>query len=619
MIVFADFETYWDKQFTLSKLTPPEYIMDPRFQVHGCAIQEGVSGKPRWLNAGATSKYFSELPVDLTAVVTFNALFDSAIMAWRYGYVPELMIDVLGMARAVIGSRMPGRSFSLAKVAEFLEIGEKGGEVENTCGRTTDDLVADKDAYSRLANYAINDVKLTAAAYAMLRADIPESELQLCDLVLRAAIRPQLHFDRETIRKNLVDQQQRKAQLLARCGTTIPSLMSAERFKGMLEGMGVSVPNKTSPTGKQIPALAKTDLFMQDLSEHPDPEVAALAAARLGLKSTLEETRSQRLLTIADVKNLPNASYPTGYAPVPIKYGAARTHRFGGDWRINLQNLPRGSELRKAFKAPRGCSVIVADLKQIEARMAAWFCKQQNLVTIFEQGLDPYAHLASKIFNRSIDPKVDKLERFIGKTGILGLGYGAGAPKFHTMVHMLAKSQLGKDIPFTERDAVRTVETYRETYPRIKQTWNELNDAISTTLVSGALLHSFPAIEIERGQIVLPNGLILQYPDLVRNGMGDWTYRDNNTFPKIYGAKLLENIIQSLARVALTTMALRLNRNNLRFAMQVHDELVFVVADSQVARATQVIEEEMTREIQWAIGLPLGVDIHHGKTYGDAK
>ena len=138
---------------------------------------------------------------------------------------------------------------------------------------------------------------------------------------------------------------------------------------------------KTSATGKQIPAFAKTDQFMADLQEHPDPDVQALAAARLGLRSTIEETRSQRLLSIA---LLP---WPNGkkMLPVPLRYAAAHTHRLGGDWKINLQNLPSGrggakTKLRKALRAGPGEKVIVIDLSQIECRITAWLVGEKGLV-----------------------------------------------------------------------------------------------------------------------------------------------------------------------------------------------------------------------------------------------
>ena len=114
--------------------------------------------------------------------------------------------------------------------------------------------------------------------------------------------------------------------------------------------------------------------------------------------------------------------------PVPLKYYAAHTGRWGGTDNLNLQNLPRQSPLKHAIRAPQGYVMIDSDSSQIEARTLAWLAGQWDLVQAFERGEDVYRIMASAIYNKPVED-ITKDERFVGKTTILGSGYGMGAKK----------------------------------------------------------------------------------------------------------------------------------------------------------------------------------------------
>ena len=132
---------------------------------------------------------------------------------------------------------------------------------------------------------------------------------------------------------------------------------------------------------------------MTDLLEHPNLAVQALVAARIGVKSTLEETRTQRLLGIAK---------RAGVLPVPLRYYAAHTGRWGGSDKLNMQNLPsRGSNtIKQSIIAPEGYVLIDADSSQIEARTLAWLSGQIDLVDAFANDEDVYKIMASQIYNK---------------------------------------------------------------------------------------------------------------------------------------------------------------------------------------------------------------------------
>lgn len=614
MLLFADFETYWAKDYTLRKMTPAEYILDPRFQVHGCAFQ-WANGDPFWIDGHRLEDFVEGIPTN-TVMVTFNALFDMCIFAWRYGYVPQFMVDAMGMARACIGPHRL-KSFSLDSVGLHLGFGGKdfgGAALMNTCGMRTEDIPL--PLLMRLIDYAKQDVTLTKRIYDRLKPQFPDREVRFMDLVLRCAVTPTLQLDLGLLNTHLADIQQHKQALLDRCGALKPALMSTIQFKALLEEQGVEVEQKKSPTGNLIPALAKTDQFMADLLEHENQQVQALAAARLGHKSTIEETRCQRLINIALLAPTPH--YCASSAPIPLRYNAAHTTRLGGEWKINMQNLPRGSKMRKAIKAPPGHKVVAADSAQIEARLGAWFSGEQKLLSQFATGQDPYAVLGGYVFGiPNITKATHPVERFIGKTGILGLGYGAGPPKFEKMVNTLSRVELKRDLGFTLEQSQTAVQTYRKLYSAIPQRWRNLDNLALPALYNGDTI-VYPGVQIKGGDIVLPNGLRIHYRVIPHES--SWATLDQYGNPiKLYGAKLMENIVQALARVVISDAALLLDAQGLRFRMQAHDELVFVVPDEEVEWATETISKIMRIPPAWAPELPLGVEVHSGPSYGECK
>jgi len=331
-----------------------------------------------------------------------------------------------------------------------------------------------------------------------------------------------------------------------------------------------------------------------------------LASARLQHKSTIEETRAERFLNIA------NLEWSNGQhmMPVPLRYGGAHTHRLSGEWRMNLQNLPRDkikSSLRRALKAPPGHKLITADLAQIEARVVARICEQEDLLLQFAAGDDVYSNFGSVLFNKEISKKTHPNERWMGKTAVLGLGYGCGPQRFNQMVQIGARQF---NINLTGiydgfETAEDTVSTYRTTFRNISRSWKKLDSLLQTTLnIDKPQRKQFGPVWVLPGRIMLPNKMYLRYdtPD-----------------QKLYGAKLLENITQALARIILMQAAVRLADKGYRFVLQAHDELGFVVPDAEVAHASEVIREEMLREPDWLPVLPLEAEIGTGANYGEAK
>jgi DNA polymerase len=603
-----DAETYYSKEYSLSKMTPAEYILDPQFELTGLAVKE-LGQQPYWIEGPDAEAFFRELDPEQTTTISHNALFDNCIWSYRYGFVPKLMVCTLGMARALLNIR----SNSLAAVAKYFKLSEeKGSEIQQAIGMRLANLQANPQFYRKYQDYALKDARLCEAIYAKMAKDFPTDEYFIQDLVLRAAVQPVLHADTNLLASHLEVLRKRKARLLRESNYDRANLMSTPQFQAALEELGVVVKTKMSPAGREVPAFAKTDPFMEELQEYRDGpnddvnyRVQVLASARLAHKSTIEETRAERFLSIA---RLPWDSHEP-LLPVPLRYGGAHTHRLSGEWRMNLQNLPRDrtkSSLRSALVAPAGFKIVSADLSQIEARIVACLAGETELIEAFRDGKDVYAMFASRLFGYPVNKKEHPNERFIGKTAILGLGYGCGANRFFQMVTAQSR-QYGINLKgLFDADVAQTaVDYYRASYPLIAGSWNTLERLRIKVLCNEKNAPAeFGPVTVSYGRIRLPSGMFLRYE------VPDQT---------LYGAKILENITQALARIVIMDAALRLEDLGYRFVLQAHDELVFVIPDRDVEDAREVILEQMCRVPTWLPSLPLAAEIGVGQNYGETK
>jgi DNA polymerase len=621
--LFVDFETFYSKEYSLRHLSVPEYILDPRYQTLMMAAFDTNWPAPKIILPADIPAFLTQYPAEQTIAASHNALFDMAILAWKYGWVPALMQDTLGMVRAL---RNYQRNSLGAVIKELFGRDSKGDTIHKVQGMHAQDI-KNVGLWPAFCEYALNDVRECYHIYCKLYPELPAEERQVMDLVLRAAVVPRLHADVPLLELHLEDLRRRKDTLLRESGYDKAALMSAQSFKDALESLGVDVVTKISPTGRSIPAFAKSDPFMADLLEYngsPDDDlnyrVQTLAAARLSQKSTIEETRAQRFLNIAKLQwteTVGNGQKPVSdlkLLPVALRYGGAHTHRLSGEWKMNMQNLPRDktkSKLRTALKAPPGDRFITGDLAQIEARIVAKLAGEAGLVEAFRRGDDVYAKFAGVIFGRTITNKANPNERFIGKTAILGLGYGCGPDRFHNMVVTQAR-QYGIPLEglFDVNIAETTVRTYRSLFSRIQGAWYQLDRLLANVINNpNNQFARWPdpdtgPLTFKTGTIILPNKMTLRY------------IHDD---PKLYGAKIFENIVQALARIVVMQAAVRLSRRGYNFALQSHDELLFAVPENIVADVRVIISEEMTREPKWLPGLPLAVEIGEGNNYGEVK
>ena len=603
-ILNIDFETFYSQRFSLSKLTTEEYVRAPQFETIGVAVKRNYE-PTEWFSGtkAQTKRWLDKWDWDNSVAVAHNAMFDMAILNWRYDIRPKRIADTLSMLRAIDG---PHAGNSLAKAVERYGLGEKGTEVINALGKRRLDFT-DEDL-ERYGEYCINDVELTHKLFEILAPLMPVSELRLIDLTIRMFTEPVLELDKGVLVSHLDSVQAKKAALMDAIVADKDALMSNPKLAMLLKTLGVIPPTKVSAkTGKEAFAFAKSDEAFKELLEHTNPTVQAVVAARLGVKSTLEETRTERFITIAD----------RGPLPVPLRYYAAHTGRWGGDDKVNLQNLPRKSPLKKSMLAPKGYVFIDCDSSQIEARTLAWLAGQEDLVDAFATGEDVYKIMATAIYEVPLDEVTD-YQRFVGKTTILGCGYGMGSVKFQTQL-----KTFGLDLPSGECASI--VYKYRDQFERIPLLWAQGDKALDA-LISGrnAPLGKHEALLLDMFGIKLPNGMYLRYENLrkqrdQKSGRDQFVYdvkRGRATLPTyIYGGKLIENVCQALARIIIGEQMLMVARKY-RVVMTVHDAVGVIAPIEEADKARAFVEACMRMRPKWAPTLPLNCESKIGASYG---
>jgi DNA polymerase len=605
-IITLDFETFYSTEYSLSRMTTEEYVRGSEFEVVGVSVQED-DGEPVWFSGSMlqTEKFLKQYDWENSLMLAHNTAFDGAIMGWLFDIHPKGLLDTLSMGRALHGTEVGG---SLKVLAEHYNVGVKGTEVNDAKGFHRADFTPEHLA--TYGEYCKNDVAITYQLFRHMAQGFPATELRLIDLTLRMYTQPTLELDTKVLADHIISVRDKKQALMDTIVHSKEELMSNPKFAELLRAHGVVPPMKISATtGKETYAFAKNDEEFKALLDHEDVTVQTLVAARLGTKSTLEETRTDRFISIA----------ARGKLPVPLRYYAAHTGRWGGDDKLNLQNLPRSSPLKKAIIAPDGYMMIDSDSSQIEARTLAWLAGQDDLVEAFDRGEDVYKIMASAIYGKDVS-QITKDERFVGKTTILGAGYGMGAAKFKAQL-----KNFGVDVELEE--AQRIIATYRQTYPKITELWRAANGILGAVigdqlaeLGRGGLLK----IEGTKG-VRLPNGLYLKYPNLrwatnEQDGKPEYVYdtkKGRAIIPnRIYGGKVVENVCQALARIIIGEQMLMVAKKY-KVVMTVHDAIACIVPEAEAERAQEYVELCMKIRPLWGPELPLNCESGFGKSYGD--
>lgn len=603
--VVVDFETYYGDDYTLSKMTTEAYVRDPRFEVILCGFKVGRE-PGYWVDGPDVGDELDRLHIEERAVIHHHAHFDGLILSHHYRKRPKMFIDTLPMARAVDGAKS---GLSLAKLCERNGLEAKGTEVENVRGMRRRNFTA--AGLARYGAYCIGDCEREYELARIYGKFFNRTELMLIDKTIRMFTEPVIELNVEKLRAYQKRLRENKTRLLVEAGVVLSDLRSNEKFAETLRFMGVAPGKKLNDKGKMIYAFAKKDEFMIELAEHPDEAIQALVAARLNARSTINESRVERLLDMAS----------RGRACVYINYYAAGTGRAGGGDSMNWQNLERvaydketeeqtAGFIRTAVEAPDGYVFVVGDSTNIEARLVDWLSGQEDQVEAYRlfdagKGPDIYCVMAEKIYHRPISKKKDPDERFIGKTAKLGLGYGTGGAKFAATTR--------RPLNF----ANEVVKVYRTTHKQVVKFWYRCEEALSLIAKGkyGVAVDYRGIITTCEDGLKLPNGMVIKYRELAYEN-DQWTYWDGRSRVKLFGAKVVENIVQALARIVVMEQTLMVQR---KLVLTVHDEGGWLTKEENAEKVAAEVRKAFTTPLWWCPDLPLNCEVGYNKVYGKAK
>lgn len=668
-ILCIDFETRWsrsktdwcDEPYTLSRMTTEEYIRHPLFKAFGACIHEhGSDAVIQWYRHDELPKVLKMWDWSKTAVLCQNTQFDASILSMIYGVRPVFLFDTLSMARALRG--VHGGN-SLKDLAEAYGLPPKGNAVYNTDGMFDMPPEVEKE----LAEYCKHDVYLCEQIFDRLLQRIdpktgvsagpyPVKELKLIDITTRMYTDPQFVLDKAMLENALVEEKHKLESALQRAGVDEAELASNDQFAEVLRRMGEEPPTKISKTtGKEAYAFAKNDALFQALMNGDNEDVALLCEARLRVKSTLERTRAQRFIDISN----------RGALPVPLSYYGAATGRWAASKgsNINLQNMKRGSFLRKSIMAPDGYVVVAGDLSQIEPRVLAWMSDYEAMLNIFKSGGDPYATFGAQMFNiPGLTKESHPLLRQSAKSALLGAGYQLGWASF---AGQLLTGFLGAPpVRYTKADAKQLgvtaqdvqdfvgyqdnvtkmmaiphtcteqellihclaakaiIEKYRAAAYPVAGFWNLLGQLLDSALYGGAEYNHKDMLLFRKGEIVMANGMAIRYPDLQRTpdekGRAQYSYWDGKKRVKLYPGKICNNVTQGSAR---NIMAEGIVRIDVRYPVKgtVHDEALWLAPEAEGEESYKWGLQQMTVVPKWMPGIPLAADGGYARRYGEAK
>lgn len=640
-ILTLDFETYWSQTHSLSKMSPITYVMHPDTEIISCSMKVNDYNTDVFFGEADIRKAFASLSIGEYALLGHNMSgFDAMICAWRFGLKPRMWMCTLAMARPLHGN---ASSVSLGALVERYGLGVKdNAALLQTKGKHLADFTPAELQAMREYNRA--DTDQCWALFRQLRAKTPARELFLIDATIRMLVEPKFQLDAQLLQTALVMERRRKQRAIAALADLLgvgvdeggdpdrtmasvtDELMSAPKFKALLESLGVEVPTKPSPSDpkKTIPALAKSDEQLTALLDDPDPIVVAAVEARLAAKSTIMETRIQKFLEAGAACN--------GMLPIPIRYYGGHTGRDSGE-QYNPQNLPRiarnkdGSvkpaitnALRLSMRAPAGYAVVVADKSGIELRVNHFLWKVASSMRLYQQDVEADLYKAFAAERYGVEPaQVTKDQRQLAKVAQLGLGFRAGAKTFQRVARTMGGLKL------TEAEALAVVTSWRNTYRDIVKGWERCDTAL-TYIHAGKERSVDPwglTVTTKDG-ILLPSGRMLRYPDLrlhqTDDGKTSWVYGHGRHMRFTHGGTITENMVQAIAADIIMDDLEAMWRATGRLpALRVHDELVYVVPEKDAQDTLNTLQGIMRTAPTWWSDLILWSEGDIAPAYGLAK
>lgn len=611
-IVCGDYESFFSNEFTLSRLSTEEYIRSPQFEIHGIAVKWSASHEARWYTRKEWEFVSKQEDWSDVFMIHHHANFDGLISSHHYGVHPKMYGDTLSMARLLLGNHI---SVSLDSVRKEFGIPPKTTPYNLFRGKHWHELTPNEQ--QQVAEGACDEVESIWKIFGLLAQTFPAEEYEVVSSTVKMFTAPVLRADVNLLARIWEKEAKDKAARLETLEIDVASLQSAEQFASLLRAEGVEPakkPGKPNADGseKLIYAFAKTDPFMEELLDHEDERVKALAEARLGAKSSLVQTRAETLGWMAS---------RGGTLPVYLHYCGAHTTRWSGGDGTNFQNFKKedpeyptgGLNLRDALLPPEGFFIAKADLSQQECRLLNYISGQDDVIERFKNGDDPYINVASQFYGYAVNKKDHPNERQCGKIIELQAGFGSGGAKIASTIRIRSRGK----ILLTEEEGVRARDAYRDTHPCNVDFWKQSERLIARLAggppVDWRLGCGRLSLHVRDGRIYLPNGCpmiyVIEYYRDPDNGDSYWRRKTRRGWVKIYGALAVENLIQSLGRVLISQSLIRISRLKYKIVGTEHDSLwILVPRDGHEAQHVQCIKDEMTRPVEWLPGLPLACE-----------
>jgi hypothetical protein len=571
MTLAIDFETDWETGYSVKDLGTWAYTHDPRFNAHTVSAvgDDGFEwvGNPRQAPWAKFLQY--------RTWVSHNAWFDSQVYAMCIptGHQP----DAWHCTSDLMGYLQYPRSLKDA-VAHAFGV---------TLDKTMRDRMKGGDLFgpsqAEINAYALEDAKWCLKLWQTFSPRWPAHE-QALSIHSRVMAARGIGFDPEA------------------AGKALDVLVKARRRE---EAEIPWVEYGQPPTSRNALFTHCDDLSV------PRPETTAekdprweewLEAHEKAVPFVRSLNRWRKLNRTHSVVEAMVARATDGRLHSPLRYyGAAVTGRWSGSDGLNMQNLNAkdvkgGVDLRALIRPTPGSWFVISDLSQIEPRVLAVLCGDQDLLDKLRQGFGLYeAHARATMMWDGGDLKQCNPQLYsLAKARVLGLSYGAGAQTFQRVAKMMA------GLTLDDFDAKTTVDEFRQTNPRIVDLWDRMGRALRRC-------------EGKVWSVCTKSGRALRYFD---PHDGQARPRKGGPAVNFHGAKLVENLVQATARDVLADMILRIESAGVPIVLHVHDEIIAEVPIDTAEEALAIVRREMSTPPAWMPDLPVACEARIAEVYG---
>jgi len=642
-IITLNVETYFDNDYTLSKMTTEEYVRDPRFETHVVGMRLNSSA-PISDTAWFTHAQFLELAPRYdwanSALLCHHAHFDGLILSHHYGIKPAYYLDTLSMARLLYGNHIRK---GLDALAEMMGLGKKRVHDDHFKNKHWDQL-SDHDKKLR-GDGCCDNVNLTWDLFQKLAKSFPASEYQFVDATVRMFTDPRLVGDTHLLAQIWEKEAATKAALLDKLGVTAADLRKQVKFAQLLRAEGIEPEQKLGKPQKckrcggigytdtdggttsgvvctdcdgegSMPrwnySFAKTDDFMRDLLDDetplavmPEATVSMLAQAKLDAHSTGTQTRTARM------------GFMSTRGPLCVYLNYAGTHLSGwsGGDKMNWQNFNRNGLIASAICAPEEHKIVCADASQIECRLLNKIAGQEDMVERFRNHIDPYANVASAFHGFVVTKETHPVEREGGKRVELMSGYGAGGPK-------IARTLRTFKLECTDEQGEGWRDAYRTTHPFVTDLWEQGNDVLKK--LHAGMEFDWNVVHIKDKIIWLPNGVPLRYDTIEwhedeKIAKKGWRVRNRNGWSHLWGGMLVQQMMQALRSTFIRQVWQACIDAGLPVVSMEHDKLYCLAREHEAEDALAFLQGEMKRPPSWLPDIPLDSEGYVSSTFAKEK